>query len=260
MSIVSNHRTMAKRAVVAAYASKGELSPPEEAMLYAIRDEVKEQPILDLGVGAGRTVSALRSLSQDYLGIDYAREMVTACRHRFPGVRIEQGDARDLSAFPSDTFRLVVFSCNGLGMLGHADRLCVLSEVYRVLDRRGAFMFSTHNRRSREHDLGFQLPPFEPTMHPLRLVARTVRFGIRTVARVRNRVLHKPCEVRTDEYSIINDVCHDYGTLLYYTDLPTQRLQLEQAGFRPGAVAYDLAGKQIDGDTRDNSIGLLARK
>src|SRR5579862_5345833 len=130
----SNRLTMARPDVVGGYARKAELSPPELAMLAAVRDEVAGQPILDLGVGGGRMVPALRDLSQDYVGIDYSREMVTAARRRFPGVRIEYGDARDLSAFHDGTFRLVVFSCNGLGMVGHDDRQRVLDEVHRVLD------------------------------------------------------------------------------------------------------------------------------
>jgi SAM-dependent methyltransferase len=251
---------MSRRDVVDGYASKDELSPAESAMVDAVRDEVAGRPILDLGVGGGRTVPALRALSQDYVGIDYSREMVDACRRRFPGVRIEHGDARDLSAFPDGSFRLAVFSCNGLGMLGHDDRQRALREIHRVLDQSGVFVFSTHNRRSREHDAGFQWPPFEPSLNPLRLAARTVRFAMRTVARVGNRASHKPREERAPDYSIINDVCHDYGTLLYYIDLSTQRRHLAQVGFRPDAAAYDLSGNPIDQDTRDNSIGLIARK
>ncbi len=255
----TNQRTMASSSVVAGYAARDELSPPERVVFDLVRDETRGRAILDLGVGGGRTVRALTELSADYVGIDYAREMVAACRRRFPGVRIEHGDARDLSRFAGGAFHLVVFSCNGLGMLGHDDRLRVLAEVHRVLEPGGAFVFSTHNRASREHDAGFRLPTLELTARPLRLAARSLRFAVRVVARARNRRRNVPHETRAADYSIINDVCHDYGTLLYYIDLATQRRQLAAAGFRAGAEAYDLAGRRIDGDSADNSILFVAR-
>jgi SAM-dependent methyltransferase len=255
-----NQRTMAASDVVAGYASQDALSPPERALLALVRDETRGRAILDLGVGGGRTVPALTELGADYVGLDYSREMVDACRRRFPGVRLEHGDARDLSRFAAGAFQLVVFSCNGLGMLDDGDRRRVLAEVHRVLEDGGAFLFSTHNRRSAEHDAGFRLPPFEPSANPLRLAIRSARFARRVIARVRNRRRHLPLETRAADYSIINDVCHDYGTMLYYIDLAAQRRQLEAAGFRAGAVAYDLAGHRIDVDSDDNSIALLARK
>lgn len=256
----TNARTMAAASVVSGYANQSDLSPAERAMLDQVRDEVRGRPILDLGVGGGRTVRALREVSDDYVGLDYSLPMVHAARRRFPDVRIEHGDARDLSAFADGSFHLVVFSCNGLGMLGHDDRLRVLGEVHRTLAPGAAFLFSTHNRSSPEHDAGFRWPAFEPSLNPLKLAVRSARFARRVVARVQNRARHVPRETRAATYSIINDVCHDYGTLLYYIDLAEQRRQLEDVGFQPGAAACDLAGRPIEHTTRDNSITLLARK
>ena len=41
------------------------LEPAEAAGLAAIASEARGRPILDLGVGAGRTVVALRAVSED---------------------------------------------------------------------------------------------------------------------------------------------------------------------------------------------------
>lgn len=254
-----NRRTMSAPGVVQGYSTRDELSPAETALLDRVREHARGRPILDLGVGGGRTVGPLREISDDYVGIDYSPDMVAACRLRFPGVRIEHGDARDLSAHPSGRFSLVVFSCNGLGMVGHDDRLRVLGEVHRVLAPGGVFAFSTHNRRCPDHDAGFRLPSLELSRNPVRLGMRSLRFARSVVIRAKNRLRHRPLEHRGDDYSIINDVCHDYGTMLYYIDLGAQRRQLERAGFAPGAEAFDLAGNRVE-ETRDSSIAFLARK
>jgi hypothetical protein len=154
----------------------------------------------------------------------------------------------------------VVFSCNGIGMVDHPGRLRILAEVQRVLRPGGAFLFSAHNRRCSDHDAGFRFPRFDWCADPLRLAVRGARFVSSTIARVRNRRRHLPEEQRLADYSIVNDVCHDYGTLLYYIDLASQRRQLVAAGFRPDAIAFDLAGREIEDDTLDSSILFLVRK
>src|SRR5690606_37213574 len=92
-----NMRTMTDASVVAHYARPWGLSPTEQACFARIADEARGRPILDIGVGGGRTVEALRNISDDYTGIDYSADMVAACRHRFPGVRFEHADARALA-------------------------------------------------------------------------------------------------------------------------------------------------------------------
>ena len=49
-------------------------------------------PILDVGVGGGRTTTMLRLLSDDYIGVDYTSEMVAVSRRNYPGADIRWGD------------------------------------------------------------------------------------------------------------------------------------------------------------------------
>lgn len=77
----------------------GFTDPGESAALAEVEVEARNQPILDIGVGGGRTVPLLRRISRDYVAIDYIPELVLACRRRFPDARVILGDARDLSAF-----------------------------------------------------------------------------------------------------------------------------------------------------------------
>jgi SAM-dependent methyltransferase len=255
-----NMRTMRSRSTVSRYLRSEGLTPAEQAALARVEDEARGKPILDIGFGGGRTVQPLLDISTDYLGIDYSREMVAACRQRFPGVRLEHADARDLSLLDDASIFLAVFSCNGIGMVGHADRLAILAEVHRVLRPDGVFVFSTHNQDCPDHEAGFRLPPFERALNPARLLVRSARFVAHAFCCIHNHLRLRRHDVRTPAYSMINDACHHYGTMLYYISLANQRGQLERIGFRSGAEAFDLAGKTIGDESTDSSITLVARK
>lgn len=129
--------------------------------MQRLASEVQGQPILDIGVGGGRTTEFLCALTTDYLGIDYLGELVAAARRRFPRVRFEQMDARDLSPLGSESFAAVTFSFNGIDGMSHADRARAFSEIHRVLRPGGWFAYSTMN-------LAYPLPSWRP--HPLRIV------------------------------------------------------------------------------------------
>ena len=72
--------------VVNLYRVDGGLQIPENAILNKIKAEFLGKRILDIGVGAGRTTPALLEISNDYVGIDAACSMISACRAKFPAV------------------------------------------------------------------------------------------------------------------------------------------------------------------------------
>jgi SAM-dependent methyltransferase len=255
-----NLRTMDSAAAVAAYSGSQSLTRAEQASLDRVRQEARDKPILDLGVGAGRTINALREVSRDYLAIDNSEAMLAAARRRYPDVRLEHADARDLGLLRDGTIFLAMFSCNGIGMVGHEDRLRIMRAVFRVLQPGGVFLFSTHNQDCPDHTAGFRFPEFEPSANPARLLVRAMRFARDTVVSIANRRRFRRHDVRTPEYSVINDYCHNYGTMLYYITLENQRRQLEHVGFAPNAEAYDREGNLITGGSRESSIAFVARK
>jgi SAM-dependent methyltransferase len=122
---------------------RGWIDTGERIVLNASAARTRGRPVLDLGVGAGRTTGFLRLLTDEYVGIDRSAEMVAACRAAYPGADVRVGDARDLTAFPDASFALVVFSYNGIDNLDREGRLQVLDEVLRVLELGGLFVYCT---------------------------------------------------------------------------------------------------------------------
>lgn len=223
-----NRRFYDSRAMAAHYAKAAALHPDEAAVLHRHERRIAGRRILDLGVGGGRTSATLLKLSWDYVGVDYSRGMIERCRRRFPGVRFRLCDARDLSAFSPGSFDVVLFSNNGIDAVSHDDRLKIMSEVHRVLDASGLFVFSSHNRDfptpkpwSLEH---FAIGP---TRDPIRFAKRgaAVLIGLFNYLR---RAAHGKSE---DEYSIIVDSAHRYALVHYTIRLGDQVAQLERAGF-----------------------------
>jgi ubiquinone/menaquinone biosynthesis C-methylase UbiE len=250
-----NQRTM--HAAVAVYSAYDELSAPERVALASVSERMRGKSILDLGVGGGRTVQGLREISADYIGVDYVQGMVDSCRNKFPGVRFEHADARAMPQFADHSFDLIVFAWAGICMVDHEGRLAILKEVRRLLRPGGIFIFSTYNQSGPDHNQSFEFPEFAWTANPLKLAVRALRFARDSGTRARNKYRFRRHEVRSKEYSIINDRCHDYATMLYYITLANQRHQLQQAGFVNDAIAYDGNGNRIEGDTTDNAYTLL---
>jgi SAM-dependent methyltransferase len=105
--------------------------------------------ILDLGVGGGRTTSYLSSIAGRYVGVDYAAQMIAACRKKFPRLEFEVANAADLSNFVSASFDAVVMAFNGMDyVIPNESHFCALREIRRVLKPGGILIFSSHNPRS----------------------------------------------------------------------------------------------------------------
>jgi ubiquinone/menaquinone biosynthesis C-methylase UbiE len=252
-----------KEAVRAFARLEGFTDEGERAALASIAPEVRDRPILDLGVGGGRTVPLLRSLSADYTAIDYTPELVTACRTKYADARVLHGDARDLSCFGTETFKLAVFSFNGIDAVNAEDRRKVLREVHRVLQRDGIFLFSAHNQRGPGHRERFSLG-IGGTRNPLKLLVRTLRAVKDAPRATRNYLRYSRLNEEHDGSSIMNAAAHNHGLLIQYISPEKQCAELELAGFRSDPAIYEnVAGDPVaksDDTSRAWWLHYIARK
>jgi SAM-dependent methyltransferase len=255
-----NQRTMRQSVLEYSTIVHQGLNEQEKACFASVASRIKGRRLLDLGIGAGRTVVPLREFSEDYVGVDYVPEMVAHCRQQYPNVRFAHMDAREMGAFSDGSFDLAFFSCNGISMVDHAGRLAILKEVHRLLSPNGIFIFSTYNRQSHEYCAGFRMPDFEATRNPLKGVVRATRFVGQTAYRALNRLTHLRHEVRSAEYAVINDVCHHYQTMLYFIDPKQQVQQLRGARFMGDIDMYDLSGRVGDHTCTDRTIAFVVHK
>jgi SAM-dependent methyltransferase len=218
-------------------AREGPIDPGEAHVLALLRRELAAGPVLDIGVGGGRTVPLLAPASDDYVAIDYLAEMVSLTRRRFPQARVEHVDARDLSCFADATFAVVFWSANGIDGIGHADRALALAEIRRVLRPGGRFAFSTHNLGSAYSGR----PPWDyhwfmadPRIALLR--ARRLPRRARAYRRARGLV------TRGEGWASLVDPAYEFGLVTHFVSLAEARRELGALGFDASVEAFDMRG------------------
>jgi SAM-dependent methyltransferase len=247
-----NRRAYTSKPVLSWYQNLDVIQAPERAILEKISAQIKDKRLLDISIGGGRTTRLLLPISKDYVGIDYAPDLVETAKGKYPEANILCRDVRDLTSFENATFDFALSSNNGLDYMVHEDRIRVLGEICRVLKHGGFFMFSTHNRDYKHFDrlpwqqgLSFDLNHFKNCVHALYYLPKHLSL--------------KKHAVHRDEYAVINDNAHGYSLLTYYISLRRQIEQLEQMGFGE-TEGYDFSGKVRQSDTTSPWIYYLTRK
>ena len=221
---------------------EGWSDPGEQKATELIADEMRNKRILDIGVGAGRTVPLLRSLSMDYHAIDFVEPMVELCHQKYPDVDVEWGDARHLEKFADGSFDLVVFSWNGIDAVDHDDRALIVSEVHRVLAPNGLFLFSSHN----EWGPGCGEKPWTIRARDFRHPKHLADLAISLPINLLNHRRHKSEQVLGKGWSIRNAAAHHFDLVIHYTTIEAELAELAQAGFQPLTVVESEHGEVID--------------
>lgn len=254
-----NAQVYSKGEVVQWYASREpRIFPAEETILARIAAEIGGGSILDIGVGAGRTTPYLLKLSRDYTGLDYSAEMITACQRKYPEVRFQQGDARQLEPLGREKFDFVFFSFNGLDSINHKDRPRVLDQVDHILKSNGLFLFSSHNLHVRPRK------PWNPAEFSWRLrpkaILRNLYDGLRATL---NYARHCRSQIEGEGYAVLIDNAHQFRLLNYYVTPVEQVRQLEAHGFT-AVECFDRDGKLHAPESRELAdaihVHYLARK
>ncbi len=249
--------------VVKFFRDLSDLKPVETMVLSRFRDELQDQPILDIGIGAGRTTAPLLQITQSYVGIDFSKEMVLAAKQKFPGANLLVCDARDLSMFKDEHFTAVFFWGGGLDDIV-AGRSQVLKEINRVLGD-GIFAMMTHNFDA--HDLRRCLK------YPLRLSPNPSLLVNDNLLRLRSYISYCYnrfwCAVHRKGYAIYGEYEKSLGDrpglgmLLptYYMRRDAQVEQLIEHGFCDVEV-FDQNGNAVEScrTIKDLFLFYVARK
>jgi SAM-dependent methyltransferase len=214
------------------------------ALNWLQQDRPPINDLLDLGVGAGRTVEPLRAITKRYVGVDFSPAMVELCRQRYPIEQFLAADARDLYMLQAESFDLVFFSYNGIDYVDHSGRLKILSEVRRVLRSNGYFIFSSHNRAAKPESLWRD-----------RLVWFLVHLPL-IAWHWRRHLWFRRLETRKSEYEIRNDPGDGWRLLTYYIDSERQSEQLNRFGFH-GIEIFDRMGHHLNSGAKNSQSAWL---
>lgn len=225
MSNTSDGRRVYERThVVQGYVAARDLQKPERAILERLRSELPRARLLDIGMGGGRTTAHLAPLVREYVGIDYAEQMVRACREQFaasmPNARFEWGDARDLKRHQDGSYDVILFSYNGVDSVNHEERARVFAEMRRVLKPSGWLWFSSHNKFSLRQLFSLTWPD-----SPRRLPGQIWRFF--NIQR-KNFPSFRHFE---GTHTIVYDGVHKFQLPIYYIDPREQVRVLGRMGF-----------------------------
>lgn len=238
-----NQKLWSHKSIAAEYRKTTDLRTAERAIADELAAQRTFRAVLDIGIGAGRTVGPLSELGKSYVGVDYSQVMVDLARQQHPEQDLRCIDARDLSDFADNSFDLVWFSFNGIDCVSHDDRLRVLAEVRRVLADDGLFVFSSHNRDAWRMP-AYDLRNLRRSWNPFRMIRHIGGYIVKNF----NAWRLKRQETHMADYAILNDAAHRYGLLLYYISPQAQTAQLAQAGLRVGRMV-GLDGTPVDPDT-----------
>jgi SAM-dependent methyltransferase len=263
-----NRATWARADAIGWYAAtEGWTDPAERAALLRVAPYARGGPILDVGVGAGRTTSLLRLVSEDYVAVDYVGEMVDLCRRLHPDVDVRLADARDLAEFESGRFALVNFSFMGIDAVGHEDRVKILREFHRVLCPGGHLVYSTHHRNGP----WFGRRPWQRASERVddHWLVRMVRAAFRLPHSVpsfgrglRNWRRHRQLHEDHRDWAIATSDAHEYGLVIHFTTPAAERAMLAGVGFEAIALLDRFTAEPVESlrEARISAFQVIARK
>lgn len=234
---ISNKDSWNSDYAVQTYIAAEKLQKPEQTILNILKNKLPAMRMLDIGVGGGRTTLHFAPLVKEYIGCDYAENMVNACAERFPEAKesFRLGDARSMPEYETGYFDLILFSYNGIDYISHEDRCQSLKEIRRVGKEGGYFVFSTHNLLFLDKLYTIQakkkLKDFIYQFYSL--------FMLILLNGLPGKYMRRP-------YAVINDGTNRFSLKTYYIAPQAQIDQLMAAGFKNIRLFSIQTGTEIE--------------
>lgn len=220
---ISNKDSWNSDYAVQTYVTADKLQKPEQTILNLLKSRLPAMRMLDVGVGAGRTTVHFAPLVKEYIGCDYAENMIKACAERFPEAKeaFRLGDVRSMPEYETGSFDLVLFSYNGIDYISHEDRLQSLREIRRVGKTGGYFVFSTHNLL------------FLNKLYTIKRQKKIKDFIYQFYALFMLIALNGlPGKYMRRPFAVINDGTNRFSLKTYYIEPRAQIDQLKACGFK----------------------------
>lgn len=225
--------------LVSSYNKQHSLQKPEETIFKLLKGQLRGWRMLDIGIGLGRTTIYFEPYVKEYIGIDYAYNMIKTFKKMFPGnkknVLIKLGDVRLMDEFEANYFDLILFSYNGIDYIPQEDRMQALEEIKRVGKKDGFFVFSTHNLQ------------YIKNLYKIKFY-KNLKQLLYQFYRFFGLIYYNgfPWRYRKIDFALFNDGASHFKLTTYYIKPAAQIKQLEQKGFKNVRLFSLITGEELD--------------
>lgn len=118
----------------------GAWTPPSFLANVISENALKRFPILDIGIGTGRSIESLYTCdSCDITGVDCSPKMLDICRLKYPGIKLIEGYFPNVEFSPKRQFQLIV-SCGVFEFI--PDLNAAITKAASLLGDGGSFVFT----------------------------------------------------------------------------------------------------------------------
>jgi SAM-dependent methyltransferase len=228
---------------------------PQEKFCLEFVPESNRTSVLDIAIGAGRTVAALSAMFKRYIGVDYSEPMVAAARRLYPGHDLRVMDARQIDF--REQFDCIFFSYNGIDYVNFEDRQLILRKVRESLRQGGYFIYSSHNLHYRRAHVWLKFLWVEELFKPFTPWNKAWKKFFLIPYRLINFWRQSVDEVNGIAY--INDVAESFSYISTYVDIERELENLKKNGFSV-LSAIGFAKPEPGYDANDHCVYIVARK
>ena len=133
-----------------AFADEHEKKPKDQEILRRFSQEIgNRRPVWDFGCGPGHTANYLFTLGVEISGLDLSEKSLEQARTHYPAIHFQKGNVLKLK-FENDSIAGVV-SFYAIVHFTEEQVALAFSEVFRVLQPGGIFLFTYHIGKNTIH-------------------------------------------------------------------------------------------------------------